>query len=73
MAAHWSEVMQKVRAADRDWGLHGALPMGYGIRIEPVSAADAAWGSAGRNNKSGGAKPSRPDSRGDGDIMMLML
>lgn len=42
-AANWSEVMQKVRAADRDWELTGALLMSYGIRIEPVLAADAEW------------------------------
>ncbi len=42
-AANWSEVMHKVRAADRDWELTGALLMSYGIRIEPVLAADAEW------------------------------
>jgi ribonuclease VapC len=42
-AANWSEVAQKVLAAGRDWDLVKALLLSYGLRIEPVSAADAEW------------------------------
>lgn len=42
-AANWSEVAQKVRAADRDWGLVRALLVSYGIRVEPVEVDDAEW------------------------------
>lgn len=40
-AANWSEVAQKVRAADADWGLARALLLSYGLEVEPVTAADA--------------------------------
>src|SRR3546814_13285814 len=42
-AANWSEVAQKVRAADRDWDLVRALLMSYSLTIEPVVAVDAEW------------------------------
>ena len=42
-AANWSEMGQKVLAADRDWDLVRALLVGYGVRVEPVSAGDAEW------------------------------
>ena len=42
-AANWSEVAQKVRAADRDWGLVRALLVSYGLRVEPVGVDDAEW------------------------------
>ncbi len=42
-AANWSEVAQKVIAADRDWPLVRALLDSYGIEIEPVVAEDAEW------------------------------
>lgn len=40
-AANWSEVAQKVLARGRDWGLARALLLGYGLRVEPVTAQDA--------------------------------
>jgi ribonuclease VapC len=40
-AANWSEVAQKVRAADRDWALARALLLSYDLTIEPVGEADA--------------------------------
>lgn len=42
-AANWSEVAQKVRAADRDWDLVRALLLSYGVTVEPVMEADAEW------------------------------
>lgn len=42
-AANWSEVGQKVRAADRDWGLVRALLQSYDLAVEPVTLADAEW------------------------------
>lgn len=42
-AANWSEVAQKVLAANRDWDLVRALLMSYEVRIEPVSGIDAEW------------------------------
>lgn len=42
-AANWSEVAQKVRAADRDWGLVRALLISYGLRVESVEVDDAEW------------------------------
>ena len=42
-AANWSEVAQKVRAADRDWGLVRALLLSFEVRVEPVLADDAEW------------------------------
>lgn len=42
-AANWSEVAQKVRAAERDWDLVRALLLSYPTSIEPVVADDAEW------------------------------
>ncbi|MXW42925.1 MAG: type II toxin-antitoxin system VapC family toxin [Acidimicrobiia bacterium] len=42
-AANWSEVAQKVLAADRDWDLVRALLLSYEVHIEPVTADDAEW------------------------------
>lgn len=42
-AANWSEVAQKVLAADKDWYLVRALLDSYGLSVEPVEAADAEW------------------------------
>jgi PIN domain nuclease of toxin-antitoxin system len=40
-AANWSEVVQKVRAAGKDWTLLKALLENYAVTVEPVTAADA--------------------------------
>lgn len=40
-AANWSEVAQKVRAGRRNWDASRALLLAYGLRIEPVTQADA--------------------------------
>lgn len=40
-AVNWSEVAQKILGADRDWELARALLISYGIRVEPVTVADA--------------------------------
>lgn len=42
-AANWSEVAQKVLAADRDWPSARALLDSFGLQIEPVTADDAEW------------------------------
>jgi PIN domain nuclease of toxin-antitoxin system len=42
-AASWSEVAQKVVAADRDWGLVRALLTTYELQVEPVDQQDAEW------------------------------
>lgn len=42
-AANWSEVAQKVVAANRDWELARALLRSYGVAVEPVTADDAEW------------------------------
>ena len=42
-AANWSEVVQKVLAADRDWSLVRALLTSYPIRVDPVSIDDGEW------------------------------
>ena len=42
-AANWSEVAQKVLAAERDWDLVRALLVSYGVRVEPVTGDDAEW------------------------------
>jgi ribonuclease VapC len=42
-AANWSEVAQKVLAADRDWALVRALLISYEVRVDPVSIDDAEW------------------------------
>lgn len=41
--ANWSEVAQKVRAADRDWDLVRALLVSFDLALEPVTAEDAEW------------------------------
>ena len=40
-AANWSEVMQKVLAAERDWTLATALLASHDLVIEPVVRVDA--------------------------------
>lgn len=40
-AANWSEVMQTVLAAGRDWPLVAALLASHDLVIEPVTRADA--------------------------------
>lgn len=40
-AANWSEVMQKVLAADRDWALAAALLATHELDVEPVTKGDA--------------------------------
>jgi len=40
-AANWSEIAQKIHAADRDWDLVKALLMSYDLTIEPVTSDDA--------------------------------
>ncbi len=40
-AANWSEVAQKVLAAERDWDLARALLRSYDLRVEPVTEDDA--------------------------------
>ena len=42
-AANWSEVAQKVLAAERDWDLVRALLTSYEVEIEAVSTDDAEW------------------------------
>ena len=42
-AANWSEVAQKVLAANRDWSLVRALIASYDVAIEPVEVEDAEW------------------------------
>jgi PIN domain nuclease of toxin-antitoxin system len=42
-AANWSEVAQKVLAAERDWTVARALLLSYDLTIEPVDAEDAEW------------------------------
>ena len=40
-AATWSEVAQKIRQAGAEWALARELLSSYGLRVEPVTAADA--------------------------------
>lgn len=40
-AANWSEIAQKIHAADRDWDLVKALLMSYDLQVEPFTSADA--------------------------------
>lgn len=40
-AANWSEVAQKCRARQQDWGVVKALLGSYRLAVEPVLAADA--------------------------------
>lgn len=42
-AANWSEVAQKVLAADRDWDLARALLDSFEVEVEPVTERDAEW------------------------------
>lgn len=42
-AANWSEVAQKVLAADRDWELVRALLVSYELEVDDVTPADAEW------------------------------
>jgi PIN domain nuclease of toxin-antitoxin system len=42
-AANWSEVAQKIRAHGRNWDLCRSLLASYGVRVEPVTIADAEW------------------------------
>jgi len=42
-AANWSEVAQKVIAADGDWGLARALLFAYPLQVENVTEQDAEW------------------------------
>ena len=42
-AANWSEVVQKVLAAGRDWDLAQALLTSYDLDVEPVGIDDAEW------------------------------
>jgi PIN domain nuclease of toxin-antitoxin system len=40
-AANWSEVAQKVLAADRDWSMVRAVLSSYGLDVLPVTTDDA--------------------------------
>lgn len=40
-SVNWSEVAQKILAADRDWDLARGLLISHGIAVEPVSIGDA--------------------------------
>ncbi|SHI62733.1 PIN domain nuclease, a component of toxin-antitoxin system (PIN domain) [Tessaracoccus bendigoensis DSM 12906] len=40
-AANWSEVSQKVLSRGADWGQARELLLSYGLRVEPVTEADA--------------------------------
>ena len=40
-------IAQKVIGAGRDWYLARALLLSYGVRVEPVVAADAEWAALG--------------------------
>lgn len=42
-AANWSEVAQKVRAADGDWTLARALLLSFDLEVSAVTADDAEW------------------------------
>jgi len=42
-AANWSEVAQKVLAADGDWDLARALLLAYPLQVENVTEQDAEW------------------------------
>lgn len=44
-AANWSEIAQKVLAADRDWHLVRALLESYSVEVAPVVTDDAEWGA----------------------------
>jgi len=40
-AANWSEIAQKITAAERDWGLVAALLDSFDLHVEPVTRHDA--------------------------------
>lgn len=40
-AANWSEVAQKISAAEGDWGMARVVLKSYGLRVEAVTEADA--------------------------------
>lgn len=42
-AANWSEIAQKIIAAQGDWDLSRALLLSYGLTLEPVLPEDAEW------------------------------
>lgn len=42
-AANWSEVAQRIRAAERDWDLVRALLLSHPLAVEPISSEDAEW------------------------------
>ena len=42
-AANWSEVAQRTLAVGYDLYLVRSLLIGYGLRVEPVTAEDAEW------------------------------
>jgi PIN domain nuclease of toxin-antitoxin system len=42
-AVNWSEVAQKMLAANRDWGAARGLLASYAIAVEPVHQDDAEW------------------------------
>lgn len=42
-AANWSEVAQKVRAANGDWALARALLLSFNLEVSAVTADDAEW------------------------------
>lgn len=58
-AANWSEVAQKVRAHERDWGLVRALLIGYGLVVEPVTFDDAEFAASAWRRGSGLSLPDR--------------
>jgi PIN domain nuclease of toxin-antitoxin system len=45
-AANWSEAAQKIRQAGADWSLARELLLSYGLRVEPVTQADAETAAA---------------------------
>lgn len=67
-AANWSEIAQKVRAADGDWDLARALLLSYELDVEPVIADDAEWAALrwrrgrGYRSQTGSALHSRSES-----------
>ncbi|GAA4830943.1 type II toxin-antitoxin system VapC family toxin [Garicola koreensis] len=40
-AANWSEVAQKIAAANGDWNMVSTVLKSYGLRVEPVTETDA--------------------------------
>lgn len=64
-AANWSEVCQRLLSREQDWSLARGLLLSYGLRIEPLLAADAEPGSPAMA-KGVGTVPGRPAVSGDG-------